>query len=94
MSSYIMVFPVKVVEKALPCRLRIFRYYLPVFFWCRGQLEQHRGAAASKEKPKRPLFIGMQAPQVSMLEISWSHGACASAVQHCILSSEDAQVRV
>lgn len=45
-------------------RIRVFHYYLPVFFWCRMQLEEHQllraqdpGAAIS------PLIIGISAPQ-------------------------------
>lgn len=47
-------------------RLRIYRYYLPVFFWCRRQLEGHQAATAAGTSPKRPLVVGMQAPQVKL----------------------------
>ena len=40
------------------CRMRIFQYYLPVFFWCWNQVKTHQSSGA-----KRPLVIGMQAVQ-------------------------------
>lgn len=40
------------------CRLRIFQYYLPIFFWCRDQLARHKDSGS-----KDPIVIGMQAPQ-------------------------------
>lgn len=39
-------------------KLRIFQYYLPVFFWCWRQVKEHQAAGAG-----RPLVIGMQAVQ-------------------------------
>lgn len=43
--------------------MRIYQYYLPVYYWCRQQLDLHR-----KEKgTSQPLIIGMQAPQVLRL---------------------------
>lgn len=39
-------------------RMRIFQYYLPVFFWCWRQVQEHQQAGAG-----RPLVIGMQAVQ-------------------------------
>jgi len=53
-------------EQALcaACRLRIFRYYLPVFFWCQRQLKQHRAAKGARATPP-PLVIGISAPQGS-----------------------------
>ena len=43
--------------------MRIYQYYLPVYYWCRQQLDLHR-----KEKgTSQPLVIGMQAPQVLLL---------------------------
>ncbi len=45
-------------------RLRIFRYYLPVFFWCQRQLKQHRAAKGARGTPP-PLVIGISAPQGS-----------------------------
>lgn len=38
--------------------MRIFQYYLPVFFWCWNQVKAHKAAGNS-----RPLVIGMQAVQ-------------------------------
>ncbi|KAK9841016.1 hypothetical protein WJX81_005787 [Elliptochloris bilobata] len=67
-------------------RLRIFRYYLPVFFWCQRQLAQHRAAVAAVTTPKRPLVIGMQAPQgcgkttlVEQLEALFEHEGMRTA---------------
>jgi len=48
----------------VPRRLRVFWYYLPVFFWCRHQLAAHQAAAGAGAGARRPLVIGMQAPQV------------------------------
>ncbi|PSC67851.1 hypothetical protein C2E20_8522 [Micractinium conductrix] len=39
---------------------RVFQYYLPVFFWCEHQLEQHRAAAGAGSTP---LVLGISAPQ-------------------------------
>jgi hypothetical protein len=44
----------------LLCRMRIYQYYLPVYFWCRQQLELHR----QEKGASQPLILGMQAPQV------------------------------
>ena len=38
--------------------MRIFQYYLPVFYWCWRQVKAHQDAGS-----KRPLVIGMQAVQ-------------------------------
>ncbi|EFN57470.1 hypothetical protein CHLNCDRAFT_30404 [Chlorella variabilis] len=38
---------------------RIFQYYLPVFFWCQRQLQQHRTAGSGGT----PLVLGISAPQ-------------------------------
>lgn len=61
-------------------RLRIFRYYLPVFFWCRRQLEEHKRAAGADAPPAAPLVIGISAPQgsgkstlVEQLELLFQH---------------------
>eukprot|EP00884_Botryococcus_braunii_P002974 jgi/Botrbrau1/12678/Bobra.67_1s0042.1 len=40
-------------------RMRIYQYYLPIYFWCESQLEQH----AKGGKAGSPLVIGIQAPQ-------------------------------
>eukprot|EP00850_Spirogloea_muscicola_P011528 SM000072S21162 [mRNA] locus=s72:29135:33045:- [translate_table: standard] len=45
-------------------RCRLYRYYVPAFFWCLKQLEQYQqqrtgGAAADR----RPLVVGISAPQ-------------------------------
>lgn len=39
-------------------RLRIYQYYLPVFFWCERQLKAHKASGAPG-----PLVIGISAPQ-------------------------------
>lgn len=36
----------------------MYQYYLPVFFWCKNQLQRHQ-----QQGGKDPLVIGMQAPQ-------------------------------
>lgn len=63
--------------------MRIYQYYLPVYYWCRQQLDLHR-----KEKgTSQPLVIGMQAPQVllpcaplpcsSLVQVFWrAHAVC------------------
>ncbi len=48
----------------VPRRLRVFWYYLPVFFWCRHQLAAHQAVAGAGAGARRPLVVGMQAPQV------------------------------
>lgn len=48
----------------------MFQYYLPVFFWCKAQLQQHRdsqsgsegGDAGTSPRPP-PLILGISAPQ-------------------------------
>lgn len=42
-------------------KIRIYHYYIPVFFWCKQQLEQHRSQFTGNEVP--PLVIGITAPQ-------------------------------
>ncbi|GAQ90446.1 D-glycerate 3-kinase [Klebsormidium nitens] len=43
---------------------RIFHYYLPTFFWCRAQLEQHRQRHEAPDGASPPpLVIGISAPQ-------------------------------
>ncbi|KAI3438644.1 hypothetical protein D9Q98_001066 [Chlorella vulgaris] len=43
---------------------RIFQYYIPVFFWCQRQLQQHRAAAATESSTAPPpLVLGISAPQ-------------------------------
>lgn len=45
-------------------RRRIFQYYIPVFFWCQRQLQQHRAAAATESSTAPPpLVLGISAPQ-------------------------------
>ncbi|KAI8466130.1 MAG: hypothetical protein J3K34DRAFT_454677 [Monoraphidium minutum] len=47
-------------------RLRVYHYYLPVYFWVDGQLQQHRAAAAAAAAdgaPPPPLVLGISAPQ-------------------------------
>lgn len=38
--------------------MRIYQYYLPVFFWCWEKVKAHKAAGNQK-----PLVIGMQAVQ-------------------------------
>ncbi|KAK9815067.1 hypothetical protein WJX73_006615 [Symbiochloris irregularis] len=78
-------------------KLRIFRYYLPVFFWCQAQLEEHRHSGGSGE----PLVIGMQAPQgcgkttlVEQLEFLFEHTgskAASVSIDDFYLTFEDQQ---
>ncbi|EIE22379.1 P-loop containing nucleoside triphosphate hydrolase protein [Coccomyxa subellipsoidea C-169] len=56
-------------------RMRVYQYYLPVYFWCCQQMEQHR-----QKGIQQPLVIGMQAPQgcgkttlVDILERLFTH---------------------
>lgn len=39
-------------------KLRIYHYYLPVYFWCQGQLDAHRSAGNTTA-----LVLGISAPQ-------------------------------
>ncbi len=41
--------------------MRVYQYYLPIYFWMRQQLSLHKDGLQGKEQP---LTIGMQAPQV------------------------------
>jgi hypothetical protein len=43
-------------RRAAACRLRIYHYYLPVFFWIQQQLEQHR-VKHRHEEPGPPLMV-------------------------------------
>lgn len=36
------------------CRLRIYRYYLPVFFWVQEQVQAHKASGATS-----PLMVSM-----------------------------------
>jgi len=38
--------------------MRIFQYYLPVFFWCWGRVKEHKAGGN-----KAPLVVGIQAVQ-------------------------------
>eukprot|EP00899_Mesostigma_viride_P004704 jgi/Mesvir1/14234/Mv25053-RA.2 len=42
---------------------RIYHYYLPAFMWVTGQLERHRAAHGTLDKPPRALVVGITAPQ-------------------------------
>ncbi|CAM6095088.1 unnamed protein product [Calypogeia fissa] len=42
--------------------IRLYQYYLPVFFWCLDQLARHRSRFAPGE-PIPPIVIGINAPQ-------------------------------
>ena len=60
-------------------RLRIFWYYLPVFFWCQRQLKQHCAVHGAHGSPP-PLVLGISAPQgsgkstlVEQLEVLFHH---------------------
>ncbi|KAG6555692.1 hypothetical protein Mapa_002929 [Marchantia paleacea] len=43
-------------------KIRIYQYYLPVYFWVRDQLTDHRSRFASGA-PIPPLVVGISAPQ-------------------------------
>ncbi|KAJ7564277.1 hypothetical protein O6H91_02G010900 [Diphasiastrum complanatum] len=43
-------------------RQRIYHYYLPVFWWCKDQLSQHRSQFQNDE-PIPALVVGLSAPQ-------------------------------
>ena len=47
-----------------PCRMRVYQYYLPIYFWMREQLKRHKASTTGRQ---RPLTIGMQAPQVTLI---------------------------
>jgi hypothetical protein len=40
---------------SLPCRLRIYRYYLPIYFWVQQQLRQHKAKYPGTAAP--PLVV-------------------------------------
>lgn len=42
--------------------LRIYHYYLPIFFWAEAQLAGHKAAHAGQQAPA--LILGISAPQV------------------------------
>lgn len=45
-------------------KLRVYHYYLPVYFWVDSQLQQHRRRSATKEGERPPpLVLGISAPQ-------------------------------
>mmetsp|Transcript_33837 Transcript_33837/g.100752 ORF Transcript_33837/g.100752 Transcript_33837/m.100752 type:complete len:328 (-) Transcript_33837:340-1323(-) len=63
-------------------RLRIYHYYLPVYFWCRSQVAAHKAAGATTA-----LVLGISAPQgcgkttiVEQLQqlFEWTGGRAAS----------------
>ncbi len=69
------------------CRLRIYHYYLPVFFWVESQLNAHRAKHAAAGGPVPPMVLGISAPQgcgkttlVEQLEqlFSWQQRQVAS----------------
>lgn len=41
--------------------MRVYQYYLPIYFWMREQLNLHKSRLNGEQ---RPMTIGMQAPQV------------------------------
>lgn len=43
--------------------MRIYQYYLPVFFWCESQLTEFQNAAKNDAAKTAALVIGIQAPQ-------------------------------
>ena len=46
---------------------RVYRYYVPAYLWCDARLEKHRreerAKTKTKERPARPLCVGLSAPQ-------------------------------
>jgi D-glycerate 3-kinase len=45
--------------RAVACRLRIYHYYLPVFFWVQQQLQQHKQKHQGQTAP--PLVVSTAA---------------------------------
>jgi hypothetical protein len=43
------------IVSACICRLRVYRYYLPVFFWVQQQLQQHKQKFEGTDTP--PLVV-------------------------------------
>ncbi|XP_024545180.1 D-glycerate 3-kinase, chloroplastic [Selaginella moellendorffii] len=44
-------------------KARVYHYYLPVYMWCKRELERHRGRFNDGDKPIPALVIGISAPQ-------------------------------
>eukprot|EP00798_Chlamydomonas_sp_ICE-L_P021504 gene21504-28486_t len=75
-------------------RLRIYQYYLPVYFWCREQITSHKASGN-----KNVMVLGISAPQgcgkstlVEQLELlfKWAGGQAASvSVDDFYLSFKD-----
>lgn len=47
------------------CRVRVYHFYLPVFFYIEQQLAAHTAQRKSEGLPPRPLVFGISAPQAS-----------------------------
>ncbi|KAM5578937.1 hypothetical protein ABKV19_008973 [Rosa sericea] len=56
------LFQLKELDLSVPQKVRIYHYYLPVFFWCEDQISQHRSLYKDGEDIP-PLVIGFSAPQ-------------------------------
>jgi len=62
-------------------KLRVYHYYLPVYFWCESQLITHRASGL-----QQPLVIGISAPQgcgkttlVEQLQLLFQANECNAA---------------
>ncbi|XP_062008280.1 D-glycerate 3-kinase, chloroplastic isoform X1 [Rosa rugosa] len=56
------LFQLNELDLSVPQKVRIYHYYLPVFFWCEDQISQHRSFYKDGEDIP-PLVIGFSAPQ-------------------------------
>lgn len=52
-----------IVPRVPACRIRVYHFYLPVFFYIEQQLAAHAAGRESEELPLRPLVLGISAPQ-------------------------------
>ncbi|KAL6144757.1 hypothetical protein ACLB2K_055447 [Fragaria x ananassa] len=56
------LFQLNELDLSFPQKVRLYHYYLPVFFWCEDQISQHRSQYKDGEDIP-PLVIGFSAPQ-------------------------------
>ncbi len=65
-----------------PHRLRVYQYYLPVFFWVRRQMQEHQHKFAGKQEVP-PLVVSTSGPVLSerthAFPVTSAHICCAQA---------------